>query len=248
MGIDLLYINYEIESTFEIAFSSDEFMELAVDGDITVGDLYAAILKKKLIRDNVRTDIGLNFRLWQYLQNVIRQTTDVDLDRVQLRTPLKDIFPRQQRRVLWQTLREQCHFDVPELEYPSALRTIAFGIAAISAFFEVFHIMQIPGIQWIWPLASALGVWLLIETYTKFLTIFSSWRTAFPRDMRTVKDLCRFVLNHNCEALCRKATDEKIPVSPEVWRKLVGVLVDSLGVDEDEVTSRARLIADLGMQ
>lgn len=248
MGIDLLDLNFRIERKFDVSFSQDDYLGLLVDNDIVVGDLFAAILKKKGWRDEVRNNIGLNFEAWLFVQNLVQQATGVDLDQVQLGTPLAELFPKTQRRDLWQILRDQCHYSIPELDYPPAVRPIALTVAVAAAGFDVFHLLRLPGFQWLLPLTTLVGIWILIETYVKMMSILSRWRRVFPRQMRTVKDLCRLVLYDNVEEFCRDIDINIDRESVAAWRTLVEILCDTLGVDEDEVTPRARLVADLGME
>lgn len=87
------------------------------------------------------------------------------------------------------------------------------------------------------------GKYLLFAALGLILIIF--WRTGmerlrFPPSIRTIQDLSDHVLR----------VRERQPGSrwPEelVWEQLRDVMVDALGVDDDEVAPEARLIQDLG--
>ncbi len=116
------------------------------------------------------------------------------------------------------------------------------------AVFEQFHIWQIPGAKWLWPLLGFLAIWMLVETYAKVLSALAPLRKSFPSGMVTVKDLCRYVLGANYVDFSR---DIAIPFDERclaVWEQLMQILVDTLGVDAEAVTFRARLVRDLGME
>lgn len=248
MGLDLLDVAFRIERTFDVSFSDEDFVELARDGDIVVGDLYDLLLKKMHLRDVGRYDIRLNYALWIELQDMIHRVAEVPLDRVELKTPLESLFPEETRREAWGALRDTCPYRVRELDYPRVVRVAGFWLAMAMVLIEQFQVWQLPVVRWLWPFLGIFGVWMLVETYTKVLSVLAPWRTRFPSGMRTVKDFCRTVLATNYDAICR---DTEIPMnepSVAVWQQLVAILVDAIGVDAEEVTFHSRLIRDLGAE
>jgi acyl carrier protein len=248
VGLDLLDITFRIEKEFGVGLSRDDLDAVARDRDILVGDLYELVLKKLQLRDFARYDIRLNYALWTELQGVIHSVTEVPLDQIELKTPLEKLFPRKVRRATWEALREACPYQIRTLGYSRAVRRAGFLLAVVMALFEQFHIWRIPGVRWLWPLLGLLGIWMLVETYTKVLSIFAPLRNCFPPGMTTVKDLCRAVLATNYADFCRHV---EIPLDDRclvVWERLTAILVDALGVDADEVTFRSRLVKDLAME
>lgn len=248
MGLDLLDISYRIEETFDVSLSGDDLTELAREGDIAVGDLYELVLRKMHLRDVARYDVGLNYALWRELQAVIHCVAEVPPDRIELKTPLEDLFPRETRRTKWEDLRNACPYRVPKLDYPRVVRVVGFSLATAVVLAEQFQIWQIPALRWFWPLLGLLGIWMLLETYLKVLWILAPLRSHLPAGMNTVKDLCRTVLARDYERICH---DVEIPLDERclvVWQKLTDLLVDVLGVDPDTITFRSRLFRDLGME
>lgn len=247
MGLDLLDITFRIEEEFEIDLSSDDLDGIVRDRDITVGDLYELVLRKLHLRDFARYDVRLNYALWTELRGIIHSVTEVPLDQIELKTPLEELFPRKSRRATWKALRQASPYRIRTLDYPRAVRTAGFLLALVMALFEQVRIWQLPGVKWLWPLLGLLGVWMLVESYAKVLSILAPLRNCFPSGMTTVKDLCRAVLATNYADLGRHV---EIPLDDRclvVWERLTAILVEALGVDVDEVTFRSRLVKDLAM-
>jgi acyl carrier protein len=247
VGLDLLDITFRIEKEFDVDVSRDDLDAVVHDRDIIVGDLYELILKKLHLRDLARYDIRLNYALWTELRDLIHSVTEVPLDQIELKTPLETLFPRKNRRASWAALREASPYRIRTLGYPKAVRVAGFLLAVVMALFDQFQIWQVAGVKWLWPLLGLLGVWMLVETYAKVLSILAPLRNCFPSGMTTVKDLCRTVLATNYADFCRHVEIPLDDRSVVVWEQLTAILVEALGVDADEVTFRSRLVKDLAM-
>ena len=136
MGLDVFDITFRIEKTFGIAISNDDLEKLVHDGDITAGDLYDHILRQLHLRDIGRYDIRLNYALWSEIRHVLHSVTNVPLKQVELKTALDSLFPRKNRRQRWEALRNTCPYRVRDLDYPQAVRTSAFILAAATVVIE----------------------------------------------------------------------------------------------------------------
>lgn len=247
MGLDLLDIQFRIEEKFDITLSNEDFTGLVRDRDITVGDLYKVVLKKTHLRDVARHDIRLNYQLWRGIQGAIESVTNAPRERIELKTPLATLFPRETRRETWDALRCACPYRIRELDYPRFVRGTGFTLAVGVVLIEHLRICQIAGAVWLWPVLGGLGVWMVGETYLKLMSICAPLRNHLPSGMITVKDLCRAVLATNYEDLC---SGIEIPFDERclaAWEQLREVLSDALGVDAERITYRSRLIRDLGM-
>ncbi len=100
MGVDLLDVAFRVEKMFGISMAASDFEPLVRERDIVVGDLYELILRKIRVRDIVRTDVRLNFAVWEELRQQIGIATGVAANDVQLRTPLEEAV------AVWQELRQ----------------------------------------------------------------------------------------------------------------------------------------------
>lgn len=246
MGLDLLDIQFRVERVFGVELSAEEFTGLVRDRDITVGDLYSLLLTKLRLRDVARYDLRLNYRLWEEMRGVVQSVTAVPQEQIELKTPLEALFPSETRRANWDAMRNACRYHLRELDYPKAVRVVGFSLAVAMVLVEQFHVWQVAGANWLWPLLGLLGIWMVSETYLKVLWICAPFRKRFPSGMATVKDLCRAVLATNYKDVC---CGIEIPFDDRpvvVWEQLTGILVDALGVDADRITFRSRLFHDLG--
>lgn len=69
-----------------------------------------------------------------------------------------------------------------------------------------------------------------------------------PHGVETVKDLCRRIRDLNAFRLICRPLSQDLDECQKIWTSLKDCLVNSLGVDDDEVTMDARLIKDLGAE
>lgn len=246
MGMDLLDINLQIEQHIGIGVSFDEMQSIMTDNDIVVGDLYELLLSKRQLHDAARNNIGVNYRFWKEMHGLLHSVTNAPRHEIELKTPLKQLFPRQTRSSQWEAFSVGCPYRVAKLDYPIVLRCIGFSLASAMVIIEQFPMWQWPALIWIWPLLGVIGLWMVSETYLKLLSICTPWRIAFPARMSTVKDLCRGILAVNYAEIC---ADVDFPVDHRcltVWQDLAEILVDVLGVDRDEIHFGSRLHRDLG--
>jgi acyl carrier protein len=256
MGLDLLDAAFRIEKEFGVKMDAEDFNGLVRDRDIVVGDLYALVLRKIQIRDTVRTDIPLNFAVWEELREQVSKATGVAKSEILLKTRLEEIFPRETRRMAWEGMRSACPYGIASLDYPRAVRPIGLALAGAMVLVEQFHIWRIPGALFLWPIVGILGIWMFAESYAKVMRVFAIWRTRFPSGMMTVKDLVRSILAGNSEKILAyrqggTAGEVEIPIddrSVAVWEKLREILSGAIGVKIEKVTLESRLAADLGAE
>jgi acyl carrier protein len=254
MGLDLLDIEFRLEKAFGIKMDAEDFESLVRDRDVVVGDLYGLILRKIHIRDTVRTNIHLNFAVWEELQEHLSKASGIAKGEILLKTMLEDIFPRDTRRVAWEGMRSASPYRIASLDYPWAVRPIGLSLAAAVVLIEQFQIWRIPGALFLWPILGIVGVWMFAESYTKVMFFFAAWRTQFPKGMKSVKDLVRSILANNSEKIVGDKQggivgEVEIPIDDQsvaVWRQLQEILSDALGVKAEKVTLESRMIADLG--
>ncbi len=254
MGLDAVDIVFQIERSFGITVQRELLIDLAKDGEITVGDLYNLILSELGLQDLARNSFGVNMYVWTESRRALQSVTHVPLEEIELQTPLATLFPKRVRQFSWETLRRSFRYQIQDLDYPVYLRWIGLSLAAGMVAVDQLQLWQLPKAAWLWPILGLFGLWMVSETYLKVLSILSPLRNRLPSGMRTVKDFCRSVLAANYEQICQDYDRERQlrPISEprchEVWNQLTGILVEVLGVDRAEITFRARLTRDLGMQ
>ena len=248
MGLDFFEVTLRIEEAFDIKLSEQDINAAVRDNDITVGDLYALVLRKLGLPDVGRYDFQLNRALWLQMQQILSSVTQVPVEHVQLPVLLDELIPRETRREMWDSLREVSPYRISELDYPRVVRIVGIVIASAVVLIELFQLWQMPGAKWLWPVLGIFGCWMVSETYLKLLSVCSPLRKEFPARVRTVKDLCRIVLALNYSDICSNTEVEVDQRSLSVWEQLVEILGNTLGVDSEKVTFHSRLLRDLGME
>lgn len=248
MGLDLLDITYRLEKSLGVKIELTDFEGIVRDRDVLVGDLYNLILAKLDLRDVGRYDYGLNVALWEAVRQRVAEVSQRPSETIEPATPLAELFPRNTRRERWAALRESLPLRIPELDYPVAVRYAAAGLALGMVAVDYLKIWQFAAARWLWPLLAILGLWLLAETHFKVMARLRPFRMAFPRQMRTMKDLCRHALALNYAEIHRQADLSADPRCGDVWEKLVAVLAEVLAVEPEEIAFHSRLVRDLGME
>jgi acyl carrier protein len=248
VGLDFVEIKMQIEDRFEITLEEDDW--LSSEGLVieTAGDFYETILRKLIVWKSARQDIRLNFEVWEEVRDKVSVVTHRPPESIRLGDSLKELFPRSNRRELWQQLREVSDYRLPELEYPKWVPRLGLFLALGMGVLDQFHIWQIPGAQWLWPILCVIGIWIMVETYTKFLSICARFRTRFPDKLRTVKDLCRNVIDKNYRDMDVQYFPPASEFCHDVWDQMAEIFQEVLGVDREEIKPESRLIADLGME
>lgn len=248
MGLDLVEIKMQIEDRFEITLEEEDWF--TAEGRVieTAGDLYVTILRKLIVWRSARQDIRLNFEIWEEIRDKLSVVTERPHESIRLWDSLQNLFPTSNRRERWQRLREMSDYRLPELEYPKWVPILGLLLALGMGILDLFHIWQIPGARWLWPLICLIGIWMMVETYTKFLSICARFRTRFPDRLQSVKDLCRHVIDKNYRNMQVQYTPPTSEFCRDVWDQMVEVFQEALGVDREEIKPESRLIADLGMQ
>ncbi len=247
MGLDFVDILFRIEDTFQIRLDEEDLRPLISGGDLVAGDLYQLILEKRHLQDFGRHDLQLNRRLWEEVRTAVHFVGDTPLRMVELRTPLEELFPRSDRAARWKLLQDVCPYRIRELDYPPYVRYAGVAIAVAVVAAELFQVGKLIGLAWVWAALGALGIWLVVETYLKVLSVLKPFRTAFPPGFSTVKDLCRTVLSANYAEICRDTIEGYAPESAETWHQLTEILSASLGSARETISFHTRLVRELGM-
>ena len=131
--------------------------------DVVVGDLYELILRKIRAHDTVRTDVRLNFAVWEELRQKIGYATGVAVDDVQLKTPLETLFPLEAGRTAWGALRVASPYRIVTLDYPGRPPDRALTGGRDGPARGVPHLAH-PEFIRMWPILGLFGIWMFAET------------------------------------------------------------------------------------
>lgn len=246
MGLDFFDITYRVEQAFGVELTQHDVLGVVRDRDIAVGDLYDLVLKKMSLTDVARFDIQLNEQLWSDIRALLSRVAVIAEQRIELTTPLAELFPQHGRRVAWNAMRGESQYRLPELDYPLSVRLFGILLAAGVVAIEQFRIWQLPWLNGLWPLLGLLGIWMVSETYLKILSCCAPLRSRFPRSLTTAKDLYRTILSLNYDVLTQHLRQVNEVHAGQVWEQLAAILAEVLDVRIDEISFRSRMFRDLG--
>ncbi len=122
MGIDLLDVSFRIEKTTGVRLDQSDWQSLAMNGDVTVGDLYSMILCRLKYDADVKTDIQLNESVWQQTRSALAKIADRPPTEVTMQNRLEELLPESSRPEMWKSLQQDLKLSLPLLELPVRLR------------------------------------------------------------------------------------------------------------------------------
>ena len=237
MGMDILDLTFRLESKFDVEITSSDWAELAKDGDCTVQELYELLLTRQEQQQLARRNVSVNAEVWRKTRQAIATIRGISNESLTLATPLAEVFGQHVNPKDWRRLEQETAYHWPRLIWPSMtlaglwVVTLFFLVTFMSRFSLAIFLLQVA----VYAILLALGLSLAREKY----------RNRIPPHLNTLKELCRKIRDMNLSSieLPHLAADR---ATPQHWRKLQACLVDALGVDADEITPHARLVADLG--
>jgi hypothetical protein len=243
MGIDLLDVQFRIETVFGLQLEQ-EFFHKIIDKhhpnwqmpgqprpDVTVGRIYDELLERLRRENRLEGDYSQlrTLTLHSVLDSLKRSLERSDLA---AETPVTELLPPPLNRAAWNRLAASLEIEPPLIPW-STLTQVSYNggcLVVVGIWFAAF-LFEAP-LKYL--ILAALGVLPVIL-----------WRSAmekqrFPPSIRTIQDFSDHVLRVRLRQPSSRWPEEL------VWDQLRDVMVDALGVDDDEVTPEARLIQDLG--
>ena len=234
MGLDGVELAMEVEDTFEIEIADDDYADIR-----TVGDFHQYILRQLKAQRDLQLAHPTCPSVPPFLatRKVLGSLLTVQRNQLRPRTQLDQIIPRDRRRTIWNRFQSLTNIKLPPLILPKALRSIVAIMAAITFAALTFGMLYFIGpYGLILAFMTSLGIWYFLYTSTRPLAV------AFPSDCRTISDVVRFARPP------QYPPQQSTPISTnsdEIWKRLVQIIVDVLGVKESEVSPSTRFIEDL---
>ncbi|QDU47097.1 Acyl carrier protein [Symmachiella dynata] len=237
MGLDVVELVMDVEEEFDIKVPDGDYEFLA-----TVGDFHGYICVKTQVK---KSDVCLSSKAFLRLRRGLMSAIGIDREQVRLETPIDELVPISGRRQNWHRLQEDMRVRLPELRRPEWLST-TLQTGAIAAILVSFLTASAtltdpfgPKLVWLslFPLsiaATVLAYWLTVP-----------WAVCLSPGCVTIRNLTTTVLNQNYYRLLSR---ENLPVEPsdEVYRRLVNMVSEHLGVPLEDIHPESRFIEDLG--
>ena len=230
MGIDILNLVTQVERLFSMEIPDRHIQTMS-----TVGELHDYILDST---PTAPAGICLTASAFIELESGIQT---IGLERhFGPSSRLAEIIPKNERRQLWNQLSHATSLELPKLKRP----TVVFVACVLAAnILSLATMLSLTG-------DNANGLQIL-GTYLPSLLLFlclgalmtRPFATDFAHGLKTFRDLSERVLVLNTESLSIRHGRMG---RNDTWLVLKSIIVDVLGVDDDEITRDADIYRDLG--
>ncbi|WP_298859822.1 acyl carrier protein [uncultured Gimesia sp.] len=227
MGLDGVQLVMEIEDEFGITIPDSAYSELR-----TVGNLVDFSLERIHASKTLRCP---SLTCFLSLRRLVRDVSNDPELRIRPRDKVEDCLPEAERKQFWRRLPELLETTPPDLRRPPWLRKtlllIVLGFPILLMAFPPWHI----------------EILILISCATIALGIVLHWstiglRTRTPEGYKTFGDITKRMVGLTIATNPPTETDYD-----SVFSIVKRIVVDQLGVDDDEVVPTARFIEDLGV-
>ncbi len=239
MGLDMIDFGYRIEKEFKVFIADEDYEHLK-----TVGDL-----KSYIEAHSTNVWPCPHIPAFSIIQAGLVNIANCSEDDIRLDTPLTNFSAPTERILFWDQLREETGLKLPSLYFPTVFTVIGFlfviGVCCTSLL-VLFGVITVT-----YPLNFILALLVLVSLVMPLIDrvlqkLFQfcgerySWAApVFPTS--TIRKLTRAVASINRPQLVTPVFCHY----PEVWPRLVELIVNTIGVGEDEVVPEARFIEDL---
>ena len=230
MGIDILNLVTQVERSFSMQIPDRHVQTMS-----TVGELHDYILDSTPIAP---AGTCLTASAFVELETGIQA---IGLDKhFGPSSRLAEVIPKKERRQIWNQLSYATSLKLPKLKRP----TLVFVTYVLAA--NLLAIATMLGLTG----DSANGLQIL-GTYFPSLILFlwlgvlmtRTFASEFAHGLQTFRDLSERVLVLNTESLTNRHGKM---ARNDTWLVLKSIIIDVLGVDDDEITRDADIYRDLG--
>lgn len=222
MGLEMVDIVLQTEDAFSIYIADEDMFNI-----VTVGQYYDYIVAKL---DESHCTKCVSSVVFYRLRRAVCSCLGVDRKAIRPDTDLVALLPPRSHKKIWSDLVETSDLVFPPLippkwgNYIAALGTGGFVVAAL-----LQHSL----------LVGYVAVIFLAALYFAA----SPLETSAFENAATIRSMVELLVQTNRGRLLEK---ERIWSPDEIWDTLVGIIVNALGVDAQEVTREAKFVADLG--
>jgi len=216
----------DVEEQFGITITDDEAVNIR-----TVGDLQRLVHSRFAASKD-----GVCYSLPAFLEvrRRTRETAGNSALRIKPSTPIVAILPGAGRRELWRRMEECCSMYPMTLRRPRWLRRL-LALLAIAALGAGLYTARIDVAFLPLGILSAFFIVGISDLATKRL------QHVPPSECWTFGQLSQRLIGFNTAAMPELSVEE-------VDERICKIIVDTLGVDADEVIPSARFVEDLQMQ
>jgi acyl carrier protein len=241
MGLDIVEFVMAAEDEFDLTFDNVEFSRIR-----TVGEFHELVLKelrrKRPVEGTGTADPKtpcLSSRAFYSLRKALIASGVAGRKDVAPQASLESLIPRAGRRAVWDEVAHSMRCTLPRLQRSNTLCTALLigGTLMVIAPLAFGSIQSRTGAAWWVALTSAgLSVLLLKASAPRALE--------FPSDCRSVDGLVQWLTTNQRRAV---SDSRRVWTDREVWETISRLIVETQGVEPEQVTPEATFVEDLGM-
>jgi acyl carrier protein len=232
MGLDSVEILVNVENAFGITISNYEAEKIS-----TVGDIHSLVWRSIQGRESMRCK---SQQLFYKLRYTLISKFQIARDDIALKASLNDIFPKENRRLLYRKLAKELQMKLPALVLPAPWRNalVITGVLLVPGMlvYTLIMVKVFNYTSWLYVL-PVLGI-----LATRFISnILDSVRTVFEPAL--LNEYTRKVLSLNYATMIRDNDANR----KEIEMVINQIIADQSGLEIHEITPEKRLGDDLGI-
>jgi len=230
MGIDILNLVTQVERRFSIEIQDRDIQSMS-----TVGELHDFILSRVPIAP---AGTCLQAAAFVELESGVR-TCGFE-NRFGPSTELATVLPKTNRRQTWRRLSSAIDLKLPDLVKPAIVFVAYVVVASLLSFTIMLYLAGDNA-----SVAMILGIYFPALTFSLWLgsVVTRPFEREFGSELRTFRDLSERILVLNAKELSGRHGDMG---KNDTWIVLKSILMDVLGVEDQEITRNADIYKDLG--
>ena len=230
MGLDTVELVMNVEEAFDIRIDDSDAEHLQ-----TVGELHDYIVARITM---ARTGTCLTASTFYKIKNGLHDCGVIE--RFSPSSKLTDFFPKTDRREFWVKLQDSTELRFPNLVRPNWVVNLATIVTLALSIGVALILMGDSAPEFWFPL---IGVFCILGFGLFFAMISEPMATEIDTSFSSFRGLSERALALNAG----KINNEHGPLgNNDVWVILREIIVDTLGVDHDEITRDANFVKDLG--
>jgi len=224
MGLDGVELIMEVEDTFGISIPDEEAEYCS-----TVGGMYNIIISKLTPAE----EGCLSNSAFYKLRKAMIDEFNFSRKEIRPKALLHGFFPEKNRRSAWKSLQERLNLQLPCLRRPTMIHVGIFLSSLMVGLTAGIYSRSI----FIFITAFLFAI-IIAYMITKFLA------TEFPKPCTTIGGTVNNIVALNFKTLREEKSKWH---HNEVWRTLLFVISDQLGIDENELTPETNFVKDLNV-
>ncbi len=221
MGLDAVEFIIVIEDEFQIVISDEEAFKCETPQLLT--DLIYSKLRQS------ETDVCPSMHGFYVVRKILQEQLNIPREKIKPETNLADLINKADRTIVWQrlllTISTGKIISAP-LEKPRWI-TLSIVISSLLVFMICLAITESILLSF---LTALFNSWVLGVATTFF-------KTEFPKNFLTVKDLIRIV----------STLETTIWTRDQVYNRIKMLVAEQLGVKAEDILPNSHFIKDLGM-